>query len=246
MTRRFGAVLGSVAVAPVLAAQSAVVGTIRADSTGRPLAGVEVLIEGTAQRTMTDPRGRFSLGVLPRGRHQLLFRAVGFQPVREAVTVGTLDTVWVNQLLIPATVRLAPIEVTGAAPGPRGLGIEAFEDRRKLGFGRFWDSTLMRRADHRPLANLLQGVPGIILDRPGNGRVAIPYSSRTEREIKCYTRVYLDGVAMGRSGEPVDINEFPVAHLVAMEFYRSSAEVPAEYGGSTGQCGVILLWTRRG
>ena len=29
----------------------------------------------------------------------------------------------------------------------------------------------------------------------------------------------------------------------AMEIYRSTAEVPPQYGGSDASCGVILIWT---
>ena len=228
--------------APVLHGQSAVVGTIRADSTGRPLAGVEVLIEGTEHRTTTDPRGRFSFGVLPKGRHPLLFRAVGFQPVREAVVVAAEDTVWVNQLLIPAIVRLDPIDVTAAPVAPRGMGVEAFEERRRLGLGVFFDSTEIRRFD------AVHSVADFLARVSGSARRAGPGGEQ------CAAAIYIDGIYRGGGGAPTGVaarpqpnlkEEVDMVQVHAIEVYRSAAQVPPEYGGTFGACGVILIWTKR-
>jgi hypothetical protein len=42
----------------------------------------------------------------------------------------------------------------------------------------------------------------------------------------------------------VDLREFALTGLDAVEVYRSAAEVPLEYGGANAGCGVILLWSR--
>lgn len=34
--------------------------------------------------------------------------------------------------------------------------------------------------------------------------------------------------------------------VATVEVYPSASEMPAEFGGSTGQCGSIVIWTRRG
>ena len=51
-----------------LSAQSVLAGRVREDSTGRPLAGVEVVIVGSERRTLTDASGRYVLNMLPDGR----------------------------------------------------------------------------------------------------------------------------------------------------------------------------------
>src|SRR5687767_2396658 len=76
-----------------LAAQSVLAGRVREDSTGRPLAGVEVVLMGSERRTLTDASGRYVLNMLPDGRRQVLFRSVGFRPVQEWVVLGRVDTV---------------------------------------------------------------------------------------------------------------------------------------------------------
>ena len=42
-----------------------------------------------------------------------------------------------------------------------------------------------------------------------------------------------------------DVNTLPIPELVAVEIYRSPAEVPMEYGGPSAECGVVLFWTMR-
>ncbi|HJR36557.1 MAG TPA: carboxypeptidase-like regulatory domain-containing protein [Gemmatimonadales bacterium] len=84
-----------------LAGQSVLTGTVRADSTGRPLVGVEVVIVGSQWRALTDGSGRYWLPMLPAGRRLALFRSVGFRPVQEWVVLGSADTVWANVMLIP-------------------------------------------------------------------------------------------------------------------------------------------------
>lgn len=225
-----------------LAAQSVLAGRVREDSTGRPLAGVEVVIVGSERRTLTDASGRYVLNMLPDGRRQVLFRSVGFRPVQEWVVLGRVDTVWANPMLVAQTVRLDPLVVTASPKAPRGIGVEAFEERRRLGVGHFYDSTELRRFDHYKVADFLQRVPG-------SARRAGPAGEQ------CPAAIYVDGTYMGGGGAPTgtQATEQPrlkeiveMVQVVAIEVYRSAAAVPVEYGGTRGACGVVLIWTRRG
>ena len=122
-----------------LAAQAVMIGTVRDDSTGRPMAGVEVLIERTRRLTVTDAEGRYVLEEVPTGARIALFRLFGFRPVRLRLQIARGDTVKADATMIRESAQpLAPVEVTGATP--RGIGREAFEERRRLGFGDFIDS----------------------------------------------------------------------------------------------------------
>ena len=226
-----------------LSAQSVLAGRVREDSTGRPLAGVEVVIVGSERRTLTDASGRYVLNMLPDGRRQVLFRSVGFRPVQEWVVLGRVDTVWANPMLVAQTVRLDPLVVTAAPKAHRGIGVEAFEERRARGLGVFFDSTEIRRYEHYRVRDFLQRVPGQVRRSSPDGLVA------------CVMSIYIDGVWMGGGGAPgtaqskapPDLNrEIEMAQIQAIEVYRGAAEVPVEYGGTTGACGVVLVWTRRG
>ncbi|HJR36556.1 MAG TPA: hypothetical protein VJ817_16485, partial [Gemmatimonadales bacterium] len=64
--------------------------------------------------------------------------------------------------------------VTVSPDRPRGLGLEAFEERRRLGFGRFIDSATLRRNEQVPLVQMLGRLQGIEFARvPGEaGQIA--------------------------------------------------------------------------
>ncbi len=235
-------------------AQSLLRGTVREDSSGRPLAGVEVLVMGTPRRVTTDAAGRFAFAAPPAGRRIVLFRALGYRPVHQWVLLGLADTVVANALMVPAPVELAPIEVTGRADGPPGTGLDGFAERKRLGLGLHFDSTdLMRRGSMR-LGQFLGG--GTRTFRAASARKPGPMGG----DELCFSSVYLDGAQLYRSPGPAirggagsgpppeeapDLNQFEVAALAAVEIYRGAAEVPVEYGGASAACGVILLWSRR-
>lgn len=248
-----------------LAAQSAAAGTIIEDGTRRPLAGVEVVLEATEHQTVTDSAGRFILTGLPTGRRILLFRSVGYRPVRSFLILVRGDTARVDGLMVAEGVRLDSVVVTGRVPGPRGIGREAFGERQRLGMGKFIDAPELRRADSRRTSDVLRSLAGIRIitarDTIAGGRVWHRAAGRGNfinpaalgADSPCWMSVMLDGVYLYRStgaiglGEPTDFGrEVPVSSLERIEVYRSAAEVPLEFGGSTHQCGLIVLWGRQG
>ncbi|HEX5726903.1 MAG TPA: hypothetical protein VFX98_15620, partial [Longimicrobiaceae bacterium] len=60
----------------------------------------------------------------------------------------------------------------------------------------------------------------------------------------CPPRLFLDGVPASTGG-PIDEVIEPM-NVEAIEVYRGAAEIPAQYGGSSSACGVIVIWTRSG
>lgn len=247
----------SAAVSP-LAAQSALAGIVRDDSTGRPLPGVEVLLGGTAHTTVTNAAGRYVLAGLPAGRYQAVFRMVGYLPARAEVVLAAGDTLRLNQVLVPSAVVLDPIEVTGAPDV--GLARQGFHERMKMGFGRFYEPEELREMEHMKLSDVLRRKGGVTISQVGlNGpMIAMHPTSRNERGfLDCIMSVYLDGarvVAGGKTNQisPQEQERIPdlqrflsVSDVEAIEVYRSSAQIPVQFGGATGQCGAVVLWTRR-
>jgi outer membrane receptor for ferrienterochelin and colicin len=86
----------------------------------------------------------------------------------------------------------------------------------------FIDGTIVIRGDSRPRT----------LDKRAG-----PREEATEQELPEFERdeIALDDVVM-----PDDVE--------AIEVYRSAAQIPARFGGASRetQCGVIVIWTRRG
>ncbi len=58
--------------------------------------------------------------------------------------------------------------------------------------------------------------------------------------------MYLDGARLSSVYTPVNLDDIPVHHIVAMELYRSVAEMPIEFQGPDAGCGVLVIWTQVG
>ncbi len=221
-----------------LAAQAVFTGRTINDSTREPIAGVEVVLEKPATRIQTDAEGRFSIPNIPWGVQHALIRKIGYRPVRLRLTVAGDDTLKVDLRMAAAAVELAPIEVT-ASTVPRGM--EAFAQRRLGGFGQFFDSKDLRRAEHRRLSDFMTGVRGVrVVQR---GLQAFLVSSRGN----CPMSVWLNGVRLSATSRyPQDINDFSISSLDGIEVYAGASQTPAELmGTSGGSCGTVVLWTRR-
>jgi hypothetical protein len=243
------------AAAPTVAAQAVMVGIVRDDSTGAPIPGVEVLLNGTQHVTTTNSQGRYALAGIPAGAYQTFFRLVGHLPVRLDVRLTDGDTTRASTTMIRSDVVLAPIVVTGA-PSTRGVGLgrDAFDERKRLGFGRFLDSTELRRLEGTlNLDDVLRRYTGIEVAAANKFmRVALHPSRRdVEGRLNCLMQLYYNGAPVGRGGvigtsdvKAEDLRGYSVAGIERVEVYRSAAEVPLEYGGSSAGCGVILLWSR--
>jgi len=160
-----------------------------------------------------------------------------------------------------------------AATRPRGIGREAFGEGRKLGLGKFIDSTELLMNEHKKLQDLLRqtGVRIVTPPRcdrgngllepycevePGSKRVAVSAATSFE----CPMQVVLDGVTLYRHrgqgaltlnrrntewATTFDLSSLMVSGIESVEIYRRTAEVPIEFGGSSAACGVLVLWTRR-
>jgi Carboxypeptidase regulatory-like domain len=223
----------AISVAPVaLCGQAVLAGTVRADSSGKPLSGADVILVGTSKQTVTDQRGRFLLRDLAPGAHLALFRQPGYRPVRLVLQLLSGDTTWANAVLVPPAVELEPLTVTAEPKSPRGIGVEAFEERRKLGFGNFFDSLDLQRHEQLHLSDLFYRVPGVSVVRPptkGDHCKHVAISARTQREWPCPMQVVIDGVVVYAATTPtvqpdwsrtVDLDEYLVRGVQAVEIYR--------------------------
>ena len=61
----------------------------------------------------------------------------------------------------------------------------------------------------------------------------------------CYARVYLDHALLNPYAEPVDLHQFFIQQIQAIEWYASSADTPPEYMSRAAPCGVMVIHTRR-
>lgn len=234
-------VLGTT-LAGTLESQSVLRGRVVTDDSAQSaIPGVELLIEGTPNRTTTDTAGRFSLPGVPNGVVFATVRKIGYRPIRLRTIVIAEDTLEIEIRLRQSALELEPLEVVARYVPPRMFG---YADRRLAGFGSFLDPDLLRASEHRRLVDLLRSVRGMRVT-PSRGSKYIAISSRGN----CLMSVWLDGIRIyvsGDPGGPPDLNQFSVMDLEAVEIYRGSAELPMELAGSGAPCGALVLWTRRG
>jgi hypothetical protein len=139
--------------------------------------------------------------------------------------------------MVKEPVTLAPITVTEAPKAPRGAGFEAFEERRRFGFGNFIDSTELKRHGTLKLEDLLHGFPSIRIMQP-------PECPR--RDMFCTRDLRM---RVGRGGnipweQAFDLTNVRVGELKGVEIYRSAGEIPAEFNDTRAACGVLVLWTK--
>ncbi len=247
------------------AGAQSVTGFVR-DSAGRPLAGADVAIEALAKSTTTDASGRYRLSDIASGSRAVRARAVGHSASARIVQVGD------GANPVDFVLERLPQQLDSVVVRDRsriaGVGLAAFDDRRKLGFGKFIDAAELRANEHRSLADLMSSMQGVTLVKPRRCKSlrdpnehcdsnALKRIAMRGRGQPCAMQVVLDGATVFRGdGRPVkdaefdwegawDLNTTAVSELAGVEVYRSASEVPVEFGGSAAGCGVILLWTRR-
>jgi hypothetical protein len=252
------------------AAQSIVTGVVRSDSTGQPLGGVEVTIEGAKARAQTDSLGKYALES-PGGNQIAVFRLPGYQPLRLRVIVKK-DTVHADASLLRAVATQLPAVEVNAPTRVTGPGREGFAERRAQGFGKFIDSTALRVREERRLSDVLRELAGVrlteyhepnssIIELRAISPLSTPSPSTQYDTPKgrmnvpgiqpCWVSVFFNGSTIYRSertngGRPPDLSrDFSVASLESVEYYRTAAETPQQFGGGNANCGALVLWSRR-
>ncbi|HUF67441.1 MAG TPA: carboxypeptidase-like regulatory domain-containing protein [Longimicrobiales bacterium] len=221
-----------------------------------PIATVEIELLDARQRriasTISDSAGRFRFERHQSGSWQLRARSIGYQTVlTPPVDIAAGDTVDVVIRLGVDAVPLAPLEVVARAePVHRHPGLAAFYRRvgRDLG-GRFVLRAEIDERNQRLVTDLLTTTGVHVIGNPSGGDVGL-YMKR----LGCAPVVYLDGAPVGGGGRgPGDgKGAYEAANLLlpfdveGIEVYAGPATIPPEFGGSSGACGVIAIWTRRG
>ena len=231
-------------------------GIVREDSTERPLAGVEITDDRRGIVARSSANGRYALPNLSEGLQRIHVRLLGYRPVDMLVRITAGQSKSMDIVLVRMPVALDTVAVKERSTLGVGVGFEAFDERRRLGFGKFVDSTELRTMEHRRVVDLMRQFPGVkvYIPSPPNHFKRVLVSSRVEGRFPCLLDVVMDGALIHRSPGPTappefesafDLTTIDVANLAGIEIYRSAAEIPGVFNGATAACGVLVLWTRR-
>lgn len=122
---------------------------------GRPAAGASVAIGGAAP-VVADSEGVARISA-PAGTQMLVARLVGLAPRTQLVAIAPGDETAVALALTPPVQQLAAVTVRG------NPGLADFEERERQGRGTFLDADAVRRRRPHTLADLVRGIPGVVL-----------------------------------------------------------------------------------
>lgn len=225
-----------------------------ADSTNRPIANAEVRIASVERAVHTDTAGTFRMTGVPAGLHILTIRALGFTAETQRIPLRDGQTHEGDYFLKRAPQRLEAVDVTADATAPASLRLKmsGFEDRQRLGFGRFFTPEDFEKNQARKLPEiLLTRIPGIRISYQNGRRYLVSKRPATGFGNRpCYVRVFLNGMPYADADElglkygAVDADAMDTSNFLAAEWYETSS-TPLQFNPTAKPpCGTLLLWTK--
>lgn len=222
---------------------------VKDSATGIPLEGALLRILDSTGATLaqreTDDRGLVTGQITGEAVVYFAVTRIGYRPfLSQPVALGGAP-VGLSFGLASQAFSLPDLEVRAFFAS--ALDRTGFTDRERFGFGHFIDPSKIER--QRPsalyLLDYLRNIPGVTITQGSNGTRGLRFSGVASANRGCNApKVYVDGVSMG-TGPDLDALVM-ASDVMAIEVYRRPVEIPAEYGGSSSACGVLLIWTRRG
>jgi hypothetical protein len=222
---------------------------------GEPVAGATVLVgeEGGAEARVTGEDGSFELSRIPAGALGLRASMLGYADAVGGVVMGGGQTLEVEIHLSPEPIEMEPIVVEASRIDMGGLLAEV-RRRAEWGFGTvLLEDELEPRRTVTRTSQILQEY-GVNVVGDGDALFF--------RRSGCGPTVYIDGIRVthgsgtkglvGGGGALAAVAAAEAVNLVhplnvqAVELYSGPGQTPGEFLDSNAQCGVILIWTRRG
>lgn len=226
----------------VLRGAGGVRGTVQT-ADGRPLANAIVGLSATGLETRTNSAGRFLLAATPTGTWTLAVQALGYAPRQQSVDLIPGDTVAQAVALVRAqgmdTVR---VRANAMARTVLGRNLVAFEERRKMGFGRFLSQEDFAKAEGRNMLDVLTSrIPGVRIGGTGRRTLVSSRGGISLSQSQCPIRVIFDG---SPDAAPLNLDSIDPSTIAAAEYY-TPATLPLEFNFSgNAPCGTLLLWSR--
>lgn len=241
-------------------ATSTLAGTVLADSTERPIANAEVSVTSLRLGVRTDSTGAFVLTGIAPGRHPVVFRAVGYEALSTEMTFAAGERVDADVVLRPAVVlsvqtqtqtqTLARVDVVATSRSGNNPRIAEFDERRKMGFGRFLTQEVFEKSEGRKLSEILIGkLPGVrTLTRQGARMLVATRGSISMDRRPCPVQIIIDDQVRnpGLGQEMFDIDQVDPSTVAAVEFYTVSQR-PLQFNrAGNAPCGTLVIWSRWG
>src|SRR5688500_127190 len=178
---------GTFLLATEAGAQAGVRGAVL-DSLGGGIPGAQITVQGSSASAVTDASGAFRIQRLPAGTVVLNVRRLGYRPaVRTVEHAGAAESVL--EIRLTAVPEVLPTVEVRRRPEASDARLAGYNARREKRVGHFVTRDQIERHDSPRFADVLRGVPGLVvkpLRGSGGGRTV---SIRGN----CSPLVFLDG-----------------------------------------------------
>ena len=226
---------------PRFAGTARLTGTVSAN--GRPVPGAQVHVLGFDSKTRTDSAGRFAMVGLPGGTQTVQVLALGAAPARTIVELKPGGSADVQLTIDPNAVALAPVSVIAERTRVARTG---FEERRKMGFGRFLTSDEIEHRHAFETSELFRALPGVTVSR-ADFRTVILFNrgqGLNSAGGPCEPALFVDGVYL-RADPAMSLDDWVrPGDIESIEIYNGLAGVPPFARGLALYCGVVVIWTK--
>jgi hypothetical protein len=138
---------------------------------------------------------------------------------------------------LAAAQSLPAVGVTAPAP-VLSYRLVGFERRRVNGRGQYMTEDEILRTGAYTLADAVKGKRGVTYECGGGGGC---YVRMARAPMQCLPEYIVDDQVMNDFGPST-----PIRDIIAIEIYTGPTELPGEYSGRNGGCGVVVIWTRSG
>ena len=216
------------------AAQSVFIANVADASTNAPVRDAIVEMIDVGRTARTDWIGEAHFDNIPRGRHRVTVRHLGYAPA-EVEIVFTRDTVGYVFVLSPSPPVLDTVRTTAKASAVP-LKLQDFEMRRHMGIGRFLTDSVLQKERTQPIASIMaRHFPGLF-SSGFDQRIG-----RMHGGLPCWPEVYVDGFRY--SGDALDLRFIDGMDAAGVEYYTETS-APVQYRHLGMACGVILIWLK--
>ncbi len=237
--------------APGLQAQQAgqIIGQVISASSGGPVAGAQVLVEGLNIGSVANAQGRYEISNVPAGERTVRIQSIGYATARRTVAVTPGGTVTADFALEETAVALEELVVTGTAAEVRAREI-----------GNSLDAITSRDFENLPVINpesIISGrIPGVTVlpagGQPGSGGTIRIRGQNTASQTP-EPLIYIDGVRVNNlpisAGSSARVSFSPLQDISAQDIERieviKGASATTLYGTEAAG-GVIQIFTKRG
>lgn len=227
----------------------AITGQVTDATTGAPLAGVQVYVQGTRFGTITQSNGRYRLESVPTGARSVTVQMLGYGQVTQSVTVAAGQAAILDFALERAAIALDEVVVT--AVGAQRV--------RELGnaVSSIAAAEVTEVAPITSMAELLQGrTAGVQVfsssGTPGMGS-RIRIRGANSMSLSNEPLVYVDGIRVNTSDdfslfsggqEPSRLDDINPEDIESIEIVKGPAA--ATLYGTEAANGVVRITTKRG